>query len=133
MRSLDRSTASRLKDHVGQRETRQVLSHVISDVRPDAQQDALALVVTGAVHVGFAEVAGDDRAVNRRDYLGQRDPLDRSREHVAPADAPLGAHESDTLQTQEDLFQVRLRKARSMRQVAHRGRRREIRTQCEAQ
>ena len=43
----------------------------LADVGPDGQQDALALVVAGAVGVGLAEVAGGDGAVDGGDDLGQ--------------------------------------------------------------
>ena len=49
------------------------LAHVLADVGPDGQQDALALVVAGAVLVGLAEVADHDRAVDRADDLAQGD------------------------------------------------------------
>jgi len=58
--------------------------------------------------VGFAEVTRDNRSVDRRDDLGQRDALSRSRQYVAAADTTLGAYETDALQTEEDLFEVRL-------------------------
>jgi hypothetical protein len=85
-----------------------VLSHVVADVGPDAEQHALALVVASAILVGFAEVTRDNRSVDRRDDLGQRDALSRSRQYVAAADTTLGAYETDALQTEEDLFEVRL-------------------------
>ena len=37
---------------------------MLADVGPDAEEDALSLVVAGPVVVGLAEVAGHDRAVD---------------------------------------------------------------------
>jgi len=62
VRALHRTAAARLEDHVGQREAREVLSHVVADVGPDAEQHALALVVASAILVGFAEVTRDNRS-----------------------------------------------------------------------
>ena len=45
-----------LVDHICQGKARKVLAHVITDVGPDAEQDALALVIARAVLVGLAEV-----------------------------------------------------------------------------
>jgi hypothetical protein len=131
--ALDRPSAARLDDHVGQGEARQVLAHVIADVGPDAQEHALALVVAGAVLVGFAEITGDDRPVNGRNDLGERDALCRARQHVAATDAALGAHETDAFEAQKDLFEVGLGQARSLGEVADRGRRGEVGPQGEAQ
>ena len=93
----------------------------LADLGPDGEQDALALVVAGAAGVGLAEVAGHDRAVDRRDDLGQGDLLGRAGEHVAAADAPLGADEAGALQGQQDLLEVGLGEAGALGDVAHRG------------
>ena len=122
MGSLDRSAASSLQDHVGQRETREVLSHVVAHVGPDAEQHALALVVAGAVLVGFAEVARDDWSVHGGDDLGEGDLFGRTSEHVATPDTAFGANQTDALQAQQDLLEVGLGESRSIREVADRGR-----------
>ena len=133
MGALDRATAARLGDHVGQREARQVLSHVISDVGPDAEEHALTLVIARAVLVGLTEVARHDWSIDRRHDLGECDAFSRSRQYVAAADAALGAHETDALQTQEDLFEVRLGQAGAIGEVTNRGGRREVGAQGETQ
>ena len=84
------------------------MAHVLAHICPNGEQNALALVVASAILVGFAEVTRDNRSVDRRDDLGQRDALSRSRQYVAAADTTLGAYETDALQTEEDLFEVRL-------------------------
>ncbi len=65
--------APRLINHVRERETREVIAHVIAHIGPHAKQDALALVVTGPVLVGLAKVARGDWSVNRGHDFGQRD------------------------------------------------------------
>ena len=69
MGTSGRLDASCLEHHVGQGITSEVFAHVTADVGPYPEQDALALVVTGAVLVGLAEVARDNRPVHRGDYL----------------------------------------------------------------
>lgn len=132
MRARNRPSAVGLEDHVGQGETRKVLTHVVPDVRPDVQKDALSFVVTGSVLVGLAEVTGDDRTVHRGDDLGQRDRLGTPGEHVATAHSALGTYESHTLQTQEYLLEVGLGQSRTFGEVAHRRRGRDIVVQGEA-
>lgn len=123
MGARHRPSAPGLIDHIGQREARQVLAHVIAHVGPHSEQDALALVVTGPVLVRFAKVSGRDRSVDGGDDLGERDLLGRSSEDVAAAHAALGANESDALQTQKDLLKVGLGETGTFREVAHgRGR-----------
>src|SRR5664279_4954551 len=58
--------------HVGQVERLEVGAHVLADIGPHGEQDALALVVAGAVLVEVAQVAGHDGAVDAAD--GQRPP-----------------------------------------------------------
>jgi hypothetical protein len=108
-----------LGDHVGEREARQVLSHVISHVSPDTEQDALALVVARTVLVGFAEVPRRDRTIDGRDDLGEGDGLGGAGEHVAAADATLGSNEPDALQAEQDLFKVGLGQTGALSQVTH--------------
>src|SRR5262245_32801902 len=81
---------------VGQRVALEVLAHVFAHVVPDRQEDALALVVTGAVFVRLAEITHRDRAVDRTDDLGQVDLRRRPSQDVATAHAPLGPHEPRT-------------------------------------
>jgi hypothetical protein len=97
-----------------------VLAHVIAHVGPDAEQDALTLVVTGAVLVGFAKIARRDRPVNRGHDLSQGDGLGRPGEHVAAAHATFGTHEPYSLQAQQDLLEVRLGETGAFGQVANR-------------
>ena len=87
-----------------------------------AMQHALALVVAGAVLVRLAEVAERDRAVDGRHDLRQPDVLRVAGEHVAAADAALGAHQPGALEGEQDLLEVRLRQAGALGDVAHRRR-----------
>ena len=133
MGALDRATTARLVDHVGQREARQVLSHVTSDVGPDAEEHALTLVIARAIFVGLTEVARHDWSVDRGHDLGECDALSRARQYVASSDAALGAYETHAFEAQEDLFEVRLGQAGTSCQVPHRGRNREVDAQGETQ
>ena len=133
MGTAHRLDASRLEHHVGEGVTRQVLAHVTANVGPHGEQHALALVVTGAILVGLAEIARDDGAVDGGDDLRQGDGLGRARQHVAAADAALGANEPDALQCQEDLLEVRLGQAGALCEVAYRRRARRIVMQRKAE
>ena len=82
---------------VGQRVAVEVVAHVLAGLVPDREQHALALVVAGAVLVGLAEVAERDRAVDGRHDLRQADLGRVAGEHVAAADAALGAHQPGAL------------------------------------
>jgi hypothetical protein len=88
-----------LIDHIGQREARQMLTHVIANIGPNAQQNALSFVIAGTVLVGLAEVARCDRSIDRRDDFGQGDGLRSSSQDVPAAHAALGANETGALQT----------------------------------
>ncbi len=107
--------------HVGQAVALQVGADRLADVGPDGQQDALALVVAGAVLVGLPEVAGGDGAVDRRDDLGQGDLLGWAGQHVAAADAPLRADQAGPLEGQEDLLEVGLGERGALGDVPDRG------------
>ena len=87
-----------------------------------AMQHALALVVAGAVLVRLAEVAERDRTVDGRHDLGQADLRRVAGEHVAAADAALGAHQAGALQGEQDLLEVGLGEAGALGDVAHRRR-----------
>ena len=108
--------------HVGQAVGLQMGTDRLPDVGPDGQQDALALVVAGAVRVGLSEVAGGDGAVDGGHDLGQGDLLGRAGQHVSAADASLGADEAGALQGQEDLLEVGLGQAGPLGDVPDRGR-----------
>ena len=62
-----------------------MLAHVLADVGPHGQQDALALVLAGAVLVGASEVAGHDGPVHGAHDLAQGDLLGRPGEDVPAA------------------------------------------------
>lgn len=100
-----------------------MMAHVIADLRPDCEEDALTLVVAGAVLVGLAEVACHYRAVDRAHDLSKGDLLGGSRQHVTASDAPLGPDEAGTFQGEEDLLEIWLGKARPFRDVSNRRRR----------
>jgi hypothetical protein len=110
-----------LNHHVGQSKARQVLAHVISHVSPDAEQHALAFVVTGAVLVGLAKVARGNGSIDRGHDFRQRDGLGRPGQHVAAAHAALGAYEPYALQAQEYLLEIGLGETRTFGEVANRG------------
>ncbi len=93
---------------------------MLADVGPHGQQHALTFVVAGAVGVGLAEVAGDDGAVDRAHDRAEGDLVRFAGEHVAAADAALGADESGPLQRQQDLLEVGLGKPGPLGDVAHR-------------
>ncbi len=103
-----------------------------ADVGPHLEQDALAFVVARAVRVRLAEVAGHDRSVDRGDDLAERDLLRSTREHVATADAALGANEPGALQCQQNLFEIRLGESGAFGDVTH-GRGPDVVVQREAQ
>ena len=63
--------AAGLRGDVGQGVRVERSAHLLADHGPDRQQHALALVVAGAVGVRLAEVAEDDRPVDRADDLGR--------------------------------------------------------------
>ncbi len=117
-----RGIAAGPADAVGERVAVEVLAHVVAHVAPDAEQDALALVVAGAVLVGAAEVADHDRPVDGAHDLAQGDLLGIAGQHVAAPDAPLRPHEAGPLQGEQDLLEVGLREAGALGDVAH-GRR----------
>jgi Protein of unknown function (DUF2587) len=117
----DGPAASGLNHHVGQSETRQVLAHVISHVSPDAEQDALALMVTGTVLVGLAKVSGRDGPIDRGHDLRQGDGLRGPGQDVPAAHAALGPYEPHALQAQENLLEVGLGETGTFGQVANRG------------
>ena len=100
-----------------------MMAHVLADVGPHGQQDALAFVVAGAVLVGLAEIAGHDRAVDGADDLAEGDLVRQPGEDVTAPHAALGADEPGSFQRQQDLLQVGLGKARSLGDVADRSRR----------
>ena len=95
----------------------------LADVSPDGQEDALTLVIAGSVLVRLAEVAGGDRPVDGGDDLGERDLFGRPRQHVAAADAALGADQPGALEGEQDLLEIGLRQAGALGDVPHRGRR----------
>jgi len=108
------------RHHVGQAERLEVGADRFADVRPDGQQDALTLMVAGAVGVGLSEVAGGDRPVDGRDNLGQADLLGQAGQDVATSDPSFGAHQSGPFERQEYLFEIRLGESRPLGNIPHR-------------
>ena len=94
---------------------------MLTDLGPQRQQDALALVVTGAVGVGLAEVTGDDGTFDRAHDLGHGDGPRTPRQDVAAADTPLGADQAGALEGEQDLLQIGLGEGGALRDVADRG------------
>ena len=95
-------------------------SHMLADLCPHGEQGALPLVVAGPTHVGFTEITHDDRPVNGRDDLAERELLGIAGQDVAASDTTLGAHQSGTLQSEQYLLEVRLREPRAFGDVTHR-------------
>ena len=93
-----------------------------SDLGPNGEEDALALVVACTVLVGFAEVTGLNGPVDSAHDLAERDLLRWSGENVPAANPPLGPDDTGAFQRQQDLLQVGLRKAGPFRDVSNRGR-----------
>lgn len=116
------SDSARGGGDVGQIETLEMVSHVITGLIPDGQQDALSLVVTRTIGVGFTEVSESDGAVDGRHDVGQTDLGRRSGEGVATTDPSLRANESGAFQRQENLFEIGLGESGSRGDVAHGGR-----------
>ena len=94
---------------------------MVAGLVPDAEQDALAFVVAGAVLVGLAEIAEGDGAVNGRHDLGEPDLGWIAGEDVPASDTPLRFHETGAFQGEQDLFEVRLRQCGALGDVAHGG------------
>jgi hypothetical protein len=90
----------------------------LSHVGPNREKDTLALVVAGPVFMGFAEVSGSNRAVDRRDDLSKRNLLGSPSQHVAPSDTALGPNQPGALEGEEDLFEIRLWQSGAVRDVA---------------
>ena len=99
-----------------------VPAHVLTDVGPDRQQDALPFVLAGPVLVGTPEVAGHDGPVHGAHDLTERDLLGRAGQDVAAAHAALGADQPGAFEGEEDLLEVGLGQSRPLRDVAHRRR-----------
>ena len=118
-RSEGREPTSCPFDHVGEREGVEVVTHVLSDLGPHGQQNALALVVARPVLVGLTEVARHDGTVDGTHDLAEGDLIGQSGEHIAAPDASLGADEACSLQCQQDLLEVGLGKARSFGDIAY--------------
>ena len=94
---------------------------MLAHLRPHGQQGALAFVVAGTPGVGLTEVTDDDRPVDRRHHLAQRQLLRCSGQYVPTTHAPLGTHEAGALQSQEDLFQVGLGEPGALGDIPDRG------------
>ena len=99
-----------------------MLAHELAGLVPHGDEHALTFVVAGAVAVGEPEVADGDRSVDGRDDLGQLDVRWIAGQDVAAADASLGAHQPGALEGEEDLFEVGLRQAGALGDVADRRR-----------
>ncbi len=115
MSSLDHLAATGLSDHVSEGETGQMFAHVASHVGPDPQEDALSFVVTSPVAVWFAKVTRHDGAINGGHDFGEGNRFGATSQDVATPDTSLGAYETDALQTEQDLLEVGLWQARSLR------------------
>jgi hypothetical protein len=92
---------------------------VLADIGPNREQHALTLVVAGAVLVGFAEIACDDRSLYGAHDLAQGYLSRGPGEDVPPTDTPLRAHQPGALQSEENLLQVGLGQPGALCDVAH--------------
>ena len=95
-----------------------MLAHVGSHVGPHRQQDALALVVAGAVLVRLPEVTGNYRAVDGTHDLTEGDVGGRLGKHVTAAHTTLGTDHPRALEGEQDLLQVWLGQAGALGNVA---------------
>ena len=107
--------------HRLQRERVHQQAHLLAGRLPDGEEYALAFVVARAVLVRFAEVAEADGAIDGAEDLADANLCSGPSQHVATAHSALGAHETGTLQREEDLLQVRLRDGSAFGDVTHRG------------
>ena len=117
----------------GEGEAFEVGAHVVAGLVPDAEQDALAFVVAGAVLMGLAEVAECDGAVDGRHDLGESDVDGVAGEDVAAADASFRLDQAGALEGEQDLFEVRLGECGAFGDVAHRGGAALVCVQCQRQ
>ena len=104
----------------GEREPFEVDAHVISCLVPDAEQDALSLVVARAILVRLAEVAERDRTVDGRHDLGETDVGGVASEDVAAPDTAFGLDESGAFEREQNLLEVRLGERGAVGDVAYR-------------
>jgi len=95
---------------------------MVSYIRPDLQEYALSFVFASTVLVRRAKVSRHDGSVHGADYLTQGYGGGITRQDVSAPNAALGTNQASTLEGEKDLFKIRLRKSRSLSQVAYRGR-----------
>jgi len=125
--------ATSLSNHIGQGVSREVESHVFTNFGPDAEQNALAFVVARPIPVGLAKVTGDNRSIHRGHNFGQGNSVGRSSQEVPPADSPLGAHQTNSLEGEQNLLEVGLRESGAGGQVSNTDRQFEIFAKRQAQ
>lgn len=99
-----------------------MLAHVIAGLLPDREQDALPLVIAGTVLMRLTEISEGDGTVDGGDDLAQPDLFWRSSKGVSASDAALGSDETRSLESQEDLLEIRLREGCSLGDVLDRRR-----------
>jgi hypothetical protein len=100
--------ATSLIHHILEREARQVLTHVATDVGPNTQENALSFVITGAILMGFSKVACSDWSVNGGNDFCQGNCVSRPGEYVSSADAPLGSNQTSAFEIEKNLLEVGL-------------------------
>ncbi len=93
-----------------------------TEFSPDLEQGALPLVVAGVTVVGLDKVSSHDGAVDRGDDLGEIDLSSSSGEDVTATGAAFRPHQPGSLESKEDLFQVRLGQSSPARKLCHRRR-----------
>ena len=98
-----------------------MLTHVITGLLPDGQQNALTLMIARTILVRFPEVTQCDRTIDRRNHLVQTNLGGWASQGVAATDPPFRADQTGTFQCEQDLFQIRLGETRALGDVTHRG------------
>jgi hypothetical protein len=96
-----------------------MVTHVLANFGPNAQQNTLPLVITGPVAVWFAKVASHNGSIDSGHDFGQGDGGGFASQNVATADATLGADEAHAFQAQQDLLEVGLGESGALSEVAH--------------
>jgi len=94
--------------HVRQRKAGQMVLHVVSDVGPHREENALSLVVAGSILVRLTEITRHNGSVDGRHDFRESDLVHRTGEDVPSANATLGADQSSSLERQQDLLEIRL-------------------------
>lgn len=94
--------------HVRQRKAGQMVLHVVSNVGPHCEENALSLVIAGSILVRLTKIARHNGPVDGRYDLSEGDLVHRTSEDVSSANTTLRADQSGSLERQQDLLEIRL-------------------------